>query len=151
MILSHNARIVRWFENRIAAPVLEWFDSTIIRRSPMGDVIGQRDEKPGAGFYLITILGVGLLVYGGYRVGATLFQLPLNEWISILGGVFATMLRVFTALAIAMLISIPVGYAIGSNPKVASWLQPVVQVVASLPATALFPLLVACWQAFMAG
>jgi NitT/TauT family transport system permease protein len=149
--LSHNARIVRWFEHKIAAPVLEWFDSTIIRRSPMGNVIGQRDEKPGAGFYLITAIGAGLLVYGGYRIGATLFQLPLNVWMSILGGVFATMLRVIAALAIAMLISIPLGYAIGSNPKVASWLQPVVQVVASLPATALFPLLVAVLAGFYGG
>ena len=115
--LAHNARIVRWFENKIAAPVLEWFDRTIIRRSPMGDVIGQRDEKPGATFYLLTILGAGLLIYGGYRVGATLFQLPLNEWMTILSGVFATMLRVFAALAIAMLISIPLGYAIGSQPE----------------------------------
>jgi NitT/TauT family transport system permease protein len=149
--LAHNARIVRWFENKIAAPVLEWFDGTIIRRSPMGDVIGQRDEKPGVTFYLLIILGAGLLIYGGYRIGATLFQLPLNEWMSILSGVFATMLRVFAALAIAMLISIPLGYAIGAHPKVASWLQPVVQVVASLPATALFPLLVAVLAGFYGG
>jgi NitT/TauT family transport system permease protein len=46
------------------------------------------------------------------------------------------------ALILAMLWTIPVGYAIGSNPRLAGWLQPVVQVVASLPATALFPVLV---------
>jgi NitT/TauT family transport system permease protein len=149
--LIRNARIVRWSENRIAAPVLDWFDSSIIRRSPMGDVIGQREEKPGPVFYLLTAMGVGLLVYGGYRISATLLQVSLNEWGAILGGVFATMLRVFAALAIAMLISIPLGYAIGSNPKVASWLQPVVQVVASLPATALFPLLVAVLAGIYGG
>lgn len=149
--LAHNARIVRWFENKIAAPLLEWFDSNIIRRSPMGDVIGQRDEKPGTGFYLVNVIGVGLLAYGGFRISATLFQLSLNEWVSILSAVFATMLRVFAALAIAMLISIPLGYTIGSNPKAASWLQPIVQVVASLPATALFPLLVAVLAGYYGG
>jgi NitT/TauT family transport system permease protein len=99
----------------------------------------------------LIILGAGLLIYGGYRIGATLFQLPLNEWMTILSGVFATMLRVFAALAIAMLISIPLGYAIGAHPNVASWLQPVVQVTASLPATALFPLLVAVLAGYYGG
>ena len=149
--LSHNARVIRWFENRIATPFFEWFDLNLIRRYPMGDVIGQRDERPGASFYLIVILGIGLLVVGGYRLGTMLVQLPLNEWFSILIGVFATMLRVFTSLAIAMLWTIPVGYAIGSNPKTASWLQPIVQVVASLPATALFPVLVAALATLYGG
>jgi NitT/TauT family transport system permease protein len=69
--LLHNARIVRWFEGKIAAPVLEWFDSAIVHRYPMGDVIGVRDEKPGAGFYLLIIAGAGLLLYGGYNVGTS--------------------------------------------------------------------------------
>jgi len=149
--LAHNARILHWFEYRVAGPTLEWFDSNIIRRYPMGDVISQRDERPGAGFYLITILGVGLLLYGGYRIGASMIMLPLTQWLSILSGVLATMLRVFASLTVAILWTIPVGYAIGSNPKVASWLQPVVQVVASLPATALFPVLVAALASLYGG
>ncbi len=149
--LSHNARILRWFERKIAAPLFEWFDLTLIRHYPMGDVTGGREERPGAGFYLVTILGVGLLLYGGYRLGTSLLLLPLNLWISILSGVLATMLRVFTSLAIAMLWTIPLGYIIGSNPRIASWLQPIVQVVASLPATALFPVLVAALASLYGG
>lgn len=149
--LSHNARVVRWFETKIVMPLFEWFDLTIIRRYPMGDVIGQREERPGAGFYLSYIIGVGLLLYGGYRLGTTFFLLPLAKWFLILSGVFATMLRVFISLIIAMLWTIPLGYAIGSNPKVASWLQPVVQVVASLPATALFPVLVVALAGLYGG
>ncbi len=149
--LFHNARVVQWFENRVSAPVFEWFDLTMVRRHPMGDVLGQRDEKPGAGFYLVSILGVGLLLYGGYRLGSSLVQLPFDHWISILTGILATMLRVFTSLIIAMLWTIPVGYAIGSNPKIANWLQPIVQVVASLPATALFPVLVAALASLYGG
>ena len=149
--LFRNARVVHWFENRVAAPIFEWFDLTMIRRHPMDDVLGQRDEKPGAGFYLVSILSVGLLLYGGYHLGSSLLRLPLDHWISILTGILATMLRVFTSLIIAMLWTIPVGYAIGSNPKVANWLQPIVQVVASLPATALFPVLVAALAGLYGG
>jgi NitT/TauT family transport system permease protein len=56
-------------------------------------------------------------------------------------GAGATYLRVNAAIAIAALWTIPVGVTIGSNPKLARYLQPITQVVASVPATALFPVL----------
>ncbi len=42
---------------------------------------------------------------------------------------------------IALAWTIPAGVAIGTNQRLANWLQPVVQVTASVPATALFPIL----------
>jgi NitT/TauT family transport system permease protein len=56
-------------------------------------------------------------------------------------GAGATYLRVNCALAIAALWTIPVGVAIGFNPKLARILQPITQIIASVPATALFPVL----------
>ena len=56
-------------------------------------------------------------------------------------GAGATWLRVNTAIALAALWTIPVGVSIGSNPRLAHYLQPITQVVASVPATALFPVL----------
>jgi NitT/TauT family transport system permease protein len=51
----------------------------------------------------------------------------------------ATYLRVNASLIIAALWTIPVGVAIGSNPKLAPALQPITQLVASIPASAFFP------------
>ena len=45
------------------------------------------------------------------------------------------------ALAITLLWTIPAGVAIGTNARLARFLQPVVQVVAAIPATAIFPVL----------
>jgi NitT/TauT family transport system permease protein len=59
----------------------------------------------------------------------------------LLMGAGATYLRVNVSLFIAALWTIPVGVAIGSSPKLARVLQPITQVVASVPATALFPVL----------
>jgi NitT/TauT family transport system permease protein len=53
----------------------------------------------------------------------------------------ATYLRVNVTLLIAALWTIPVGVMIGLNPRLARILQPIIQVVASVPATALFPVL----------
>jgi NitT/TauT family transport system permease protein len=45
------------------------------------------------------------------------------------------------ALAVALAWTIPVGTAIGTNPRLATVLQPIVQIVASIPATAVFPII----------
>ena len=141
--LTRDAPVVHWFEEKIAAPALERFDQYIIQHYPSDENGALSDENLRPGNYFMLMIGAALLLYGGYRVGATFLLLPLNEWISILTGVLATLLRVFISLAIALAWTVPVGYLIGSNPKLAGWLQPIVQVVASLPATALFPVLVA--------
>jgi NitT/TauT family transport system permease protein len=54
-------------------------------------------------------------------------------------GLSATLLRVVAALIVALLWTIPIGVAIGTNQRLANFLQPLVQIVASVPATALFP------------
>lgn len=45
------------------------------------------------------------------------------------------------ALALSLAWAIPAGVAIGRNPRIAAVFQPIVQVAASVPATALFPFL----------
>jgi len=53
----------------------------------------------------------------------------------------ATWLRVNASLLLAALWTIPVGVAIGSNPRLAPLLQPVTQLIASIPASAFFPVM----------
>jgi NitT/TauT family transport system permease protein len=139
----HNARVIGWFKRKIAGPVMEMFEGWTIRRYPMIEPPHMRETGPSASFYGLMFLGGGLLVYGAYHMSSALLKIPQQEWITLLVGIGATMLRVFIALILALLWTIPAGYAIGSNPRLAGWLQPVVQVVASMPATALFPVLVA--------
>jgi len=56
-------------------------------------------------------------------------------------GAGATLARVLATLLIAALWTIPVGVAIGSSPKLAGVLQPITQIVAAIPASAFFPVL----------
>ena len=60
------------------------------------------------------------------------------------GGVYpaaATFLRVNAALLISAMWTIPVGVAIGFNPRLARVVQPLAQVLASVPASAFYPVL----------
>jgi len=54
-------------------------------------------------------------------------------------GLAATFVRVNLTLVLGALWTIPAGVAIGFNPKLARIAQPLAQIAASVPATALFP------------
>jgi len=89
-----------------------------------------------------SIVLIGIVAYGGLRAAGVLITVPGAQWGRIGLGLFATTLRVTFALIITLAWTIPVGVAIGLNPRLSSWLQPVAQTVASIPATALFPVFV---------
>jgi NitT/TauT family transport system permease protein len=55
-------------------------------------------------------------------------------------GAGATFLRVVVCLVVGTLWTVPVGVAIGTHPKLARVAQPLAQIAASVPATALFPI-----------
>ena len=59
----------------------------------------------------------------------------------LLEGAAATFLRVNASLLLSAAWTIPVGVAIGLNPKLSRIVQPVAQILASVPATAFFPVL----------
>src|SRR5450432_565024 len=87
---------------------------------------------------LIVLVVVG---YGLFRLGQLLITVSLADYARIAVGTLTTALRVVISLVIAVLWTVPLGVAIGSSPRLATILQPLVQVVASIPATALFPVI----------
>lgn len=92
--------------------------------------------------YGFIVLGSLALLYAIYLAGDMLFSLPGDYWGEIGAGILATLLRVTAALIIALAWTIPLGVAIGTNPRLSAVLQPIVQVTAAVPATALFPVIV---------
>jgi NitT/TauT family transport system permease protein len=76
-----------------------------------------------------------------YRALATVARLGEREFIFLARDAGLTFLRVNASLILGALWTIPVGVWIGTTPRVAKIAQPLVQVAASVPATALFPVL----------
>ena len=89
----------------------------------------------------------------GDRAGAARWSMRLShavallrpvhgrEYLEILKGAVATFLRVNFSLLLAAAWTIPAGVAIGFNPRLARIAQPLAQIAASVPATALFPVI----------
>jgi NitT/TauT family transport system permease protein len=90
------------------------------------------------------LLGAGVLVGLGFTVfyaARELSGLHHEDYIELLQSAALTFLRVNAALILGALWTVPVGVAIGSNPRLARVAQPLVQIAASVPATALFPII----------
>jgi NitT/TauT family transport system permease protein len=137
-----DSQLVDRFTLRVTRPISERLDSRLLQIFP----VDKPAESPGAVRAILPYVFAGLggivLFFGVYRAGGLLLALPPAEWLTIGISLLATLLRVAVALALALLWTIPVGVAIGTNRRLATWLQPVVQVTASVPATALFPVFV---------
>jgi NitT/TauT family transport system permease protein len=86
----------------------------------------------------VILVGLGFAVY--HAVGE-LADLGRQDYVSLLSSAAFTFLRVNAALLIGALWSVPVGVAIGSSPRLARIAQPLAQLAASIPATALFPVI----------
>jgi NitT/TauT family transport system permease protein len=92
--------------------------------------------------WLTRVLAVALLAgisYGVVRVVVILAGLQKAEMQEAALGLGATFLRVNLTLLLGALWTIPAGVVIGFNPRLARIAQPLAQIAASVPATALFP------------
>ena len=142
-LLQHSTALTR-----LPARAWESVDEHMYRRfaqSKSGRVVHPVDEQEKSGRLLIPILigsFAGLAIaWGAFKAIQMIHGVAWADLRLLLLGAGATYLRVNAALALAAAWTIPVGVAIGFNPRLARILQPITQVVASVPATALFPVL----------
>ncbi len=105
---------------------------------PMDDL---KKSKPSPVLWAIAFAGVVAVCWAA---GQAIFMLRTVSWPDLrllLEGAAATFLRVNASLLISAAWTIPVGVAIGLNPRLARIVQPLAQIMASVPATAVFPIL----------
>jgi len=81
------------------------------------------------------------IAYGVVRMLITATSISGADLRNIFTGAGATFLRVEFVLVLAALWTIPVGTIIGLHPRLSAVAQPIAQIAASVPATALFPII----------
>ena len=108
----------------------------------------ERTEAPPSRNNLKTWLAIGFgavvaaaIAWFAYRALATIAHLGERQLIFLARDAALTFLRVNSSLVLGALWTVPVGVWIGTTPRVARLAQPLVQIAASVPATALFPVL----------
>jgi NitT/TauT family transport system permease protein len=101
----------------------------------------QNHRKASVGLWLLALVAAAIVAWGAMQAVIMLRDVRWPDLRLLLEGAGATFLRVNASLLISAAWTIPVGVAIGFNPKLARIVQPVAQVLASVPATAFFPIL----------
>jgi NitT/TauT family transport system permease protein len=103
--------------------------------------LDREEPKGSAWLWALGAAVVAVAFWGGAQAAFMLRTVTWPELRLLLEGAAATFLRVNASLLISAAWTIPVGVAIGMNPKIARVVQPLAQVLASVPATAFFPIL----------
>jgi NitT/TauT family transport system permease protein len=139
-VLQHSAGLAK-IRQRTIRPIGELLMEHFSRKS--SEKSAERSVAPWKEWLmrligLVCLLAVG---YGVVRVAIVLSGLQKAELHEAAVGLGATFLRVNLALLIGALWTIPAGVAIGSNPRLAQIAQPLAQIAASVPATALLPVI----------
>jgi NitT/TauT family transport system permease protein len=137
--LSHSEALRR-LRSKVTAPAWEGLTLFLARY----DTVAREDRPPSAfqvwGARTLAAAALAAIAYGALRAGHVLAGLTSAEISMLARGAGATLLRVFAALVIGTLWTVPAGVAIGLRPRLAQFMQPLAQVAASVPATALFPI-----------
>jgi NitT/TauT family transport system permease protein len=137
LITSLSARVAAGIGEPIYRRLSKTVECRVVR--PLDD-----DAKRG-GFdvvnWVLAFAAVALVAWGATKGILMMRGVTGHELAVLLAGAGATFLRVNGALLISALWTIPVGVAIGFNPRIAALVQPVAQILASVPATAFFPVL----------
>ncbi|HXY02470.1 MAG TPA: ABC transporter permease subunit [Terriglobales bacterium] len=132
-----HSRILAGLHKRAVIPVRESLMAHFARSSQ-----AEENKETTWKIWLARIVGLGALAaiaYAMVRVVILLMGLTRPEVAELGLGLAATFLRVQLALLIGAAWTIPVGVWIGFNPRLARVAQPLAQIAASVPATALFP------------
>ncbi len=133
-----RSRGVALFRKRALRPFREQMIHYFARHEVRAESAGENQ----AVLWLWRVVGtaaLGAIGYAVVRVVMILTGLHGSDFRQIGIGLFATWLRVNVTLVLGALWTIPAGVAIGFNPRLARIAQPLAQIAASVPATAVFP------------
>jgi NitT/TauT family transport system permease protein len=100
-----------------------------------------RTGKVSPFLWAVALAGALAVCWAAAQAVLMLRDVTLADLRLLLEGAGATFLRVNVALLLSAAWTIPVGVAIGLNPRLARVVQPIAQILASVPATAFFPIL----------
>jgi len=133
-----RSRLLERLSRRTIQPLRESLAQHFVQRNS-----GQRSAGSAVKIWTLRIVALaafGGLIYGIVRMVTMLAAISPGDLRTIFGGAGATFLRVELTLVLAGLWTIPFGVYVGLRPKLSAIAQPLAQVAASVPATALFPI-----------
>jgi NitT/TauT family transport system permease protein len=142
LALVSNSTVLRAARSRIVEPLSERLVTYLAHPAPVADAPQTAASRPARALGHLAVAALGMLtLYAVVEAILVLSTVSHAELTLTLRSAAATLLRVALSLLIALVWTVPVGVAIGFHPRLARYAQPLAQIAASVPATALFPIL----------
>jgi NitT/TauT family transport system permease protein len=142
--LIGRAYIVLQIYRYVLRPAMNWLTVTFTLGARRAAQTFSAPTKPQHRRWLGYLLAAAVLVGLGFAVYHAVLELAdlhREDYAELLRSATLTFLRVNAALILGALWTVPVGVAIGFHPRFARIAQPLAQMAASIPATALFPVI----------
>jgi NitT/TauT family transport system permease protein len=138
--LFRRSPLLNRLHDGVTAPLMERVYLSASRR-PRSEAPTAPSNWQRAFIALGALIALLLILHGVFQGLVVLKGITRADLVTTVESAGATFLRVIAALVIASAWTIPAGVAIGFNPRLARIAQPLAQIAASVPATALFPVL----------
>ena len=138
LIMVQRARLFELVQAGLLA-LNRWLDQSFARINQARPARPQRRPRPALDrLYDVAMLGLSLAA-GAWLVVYICAHVSGSEigWVFVLG--LITAVRVLVLIAVASIIWVPIGVAIGLRPRLADRVQPIVQFLAAFPANLFFP------------
>jgi NitT/TauT family transport system permease protein len=139
--LLRRSKLIPLMARSVVSPISERLRSHFARQTQAMSFGRKRGRMPrtiSRGLAVVALIAVG---YTSLRMLGVVLTTSSTEFDQILVGAGATFLRVEATLLLAALWTVPVGVLIGLQPRLSAIAQPIAQIAASVPATALFPII----------
>ncbi len=143
--ILRNSNVLGLIQRKTLTPLSERIYERIAKRNERKIAQGKAPEDSGRGnttvYIIVGLVALAVVGFAAFHALLLLRQIHGREFVTLLEGAATTFLRVNVSLLLASAWTIPVGVAIGFNPRLANITQPLAQIAASFPATALFPVI----------
>ena len=152
-LLGRASFVIRLYRLAVR-PVIDWITVNLAVGARRAAATFSVPKRKGTRRSVLVVLAAVILVGLGFAIvhaARELSDLRRADYFALLRSAGYTLLRVNAALLIGALWTVPVGVAIGFSPRLARIAQPLAQIAASIPATALFPVILLFLIKFRGG
>jgi len=143
--ILRNSNMLGILQRHTLVPLSEGIYRSLARREERRSALSKLREGSSRGglaaYIVVGVIAAAGIVFAAFHALLLLRQVHGHELLMLFAGAGATFLRVNVSLLLASAWTIPVGVLIGFHPRLASITQPLAQIAASFPATALFPVI----------
>jgi NitT/TauT family transport system permease protein len=152
-LLGRASLVIRLYRLALR-PVIDWITVNVAvgaRRAAESFTVPKRQSTRRSLLVVLAVVILAGVAFAVFHAARELSDLSRADYFTLLRSAGFTLLRVNAALLLGALWSVPVGVAIGLSPRLARIAQPLAQIAASIPATALFPVILLFLIKFRGG